>query len=79
MMDETKKVTELTDEELMELTGGQSFVGGVAENNTASLIAIALYGIVPKYEIYPIVIKYGIPVLKYGIAPLYGIRLSSEL
>lgn len=70
-MSESKKLnigTELTDDELMEMTGGSTFL------NTYQR-PLRPYPYV-KYGIFPgVTIKYGIiPVTKYGIMPLYGIK-----
>ncbi len=57
---------ELTDEELMEMTGGTSFISASGSDDVIPPV-VALYGIPP-------ILKYGIPpVLKYGVTPLYGI------
>lgn len=66
-MSDIKKLSvgkELTDDELMEMTGGANFSNG-CENISIKPINHALYGIPPK-----VVPKYGIPV---NIKPLYGI------
>lgn len=56
---------EMTDEELMSLTGGGNFVSTESEFaiDTEKAIVTPLYGIKPRP-----------PILKYGIYPLYGIK-----
>ncbi|RCX13239.1 hypothetical protein DFR58_11857 [Anaerobacterium chartisolvens] len=65
---------ELTDEELMEMTGGASFISASLSDSLIPPV-VALYGIPPIVEYgIPPTLKYGIiPVLKYGVTPLYGI------
>lgn len=65
-MENYKKFTKaLTDEELMELTGG--FVD--SEKTNLPIITV-------KYGVKPILL-YGIPpILLYGIQPLYGIKIT---
>lgn len=65
-MSESKKLsigTEMTDDELMEMTGGSSFYIPCQKNYTFSPnIPYVKYGI-PT-------VKYGIPMAKYGIKPM---------
>ena len=63
----------LTDEELMNMTGGASFIS--SDETAVSSTATIMYGIMPEYGIAPpygIMPKYGIktPVtIKYGVKP----------
>jgi len=55
---------ELTDEELMEMTGGASFYIACQKNNECKPSnPVVMYGIITEPEI----------IAKYGIIPMYGI------
>ncbi|HEX9060245.1 MAG TPA: hypothetical protein VF941_08695 [Clostridia bacterium] len=73
---EEKKVfkTELTDDELLTMTGGATYTPAEASQSTdkASLMR-PLYGIKPLYGVIPTQPLYGIKPL-YGVKPLYGIK-----
>ena len=86
-MDIKKEVgISLTDEELMNMTGGSSFISSdeTAVSSPVSAMDYGImpaYGIMPKYGVKPPVnIKYGVkpwkpaPTVKYGAMPLYGIK-----
>ncbi len=67
-MENYEKVTEiLSDDELMELTGGFE----VSEKIISPIITVK-YGVMPKW---PPIMLYGIQPL-YGIKPLYGIAID---
>jgi hypothetical protein len=63
-----KKGIEMTDEELMEMTGGEYYMPCQKRYVPVDNRFKPLYGIIPAPE-------YGIgPIMKYGVQPLYGIR-----
>lgn len=55
---------ELTDEELLAMTGGETFLGNTEQYQKDPIVY-------PLYGIYP--------VLKYGIQPMYGIKPGYEV
>lgn len=68
-MAERQDLTQLSDEELMALTGGQSFVSTDALIDPGCTCPITKYGVTPFYGVQ---VLYGIAP-EYGIQPLYGI------
>lgn len=66
-----KKGIEMTDEELMEMTGGEYYMPCQKKYNHKIVKPIGIIP-APEYGITPVV-KYGI-VMKYGVQPLYGIK-----
>lgn len=74
-MSESKKLTvgtELSDEELMEMTGGATFSIACQKQYTYTpTIPTLKYGIIAP--------EYGIVVAKYGIQPMYGIEPQPRL
>lgn len=74
-MSDSKKLSvgkELTDDELMEMTGGHKFCKCREQISVKPEIPTAKYGIQPD-----IIAKYGIQpdiIAKYGVQPLYGIK-----
>ncbi len=63
--------TELTDDEMMEMTGGSSFIP--VDGSISGIQPITMkYGI----KVLRPLAKYGIPVTDYGIQPKYGVSLK---
>ena len=86
-MDIKKEVgASLSDEELMNMTGGSTYISSAEVNGPANNVTLygimPAYGIMPKYGVKPpINVKYGVrtwtpvgPYVKYGAMPLYGIE-----
>jgi hypothetical protein len=67
---------ELTDEELMAMTGGETYITNPVDATGTVILLYGIwptlkYGIVPYYGVKPL---YGIePVPEYGVLPMYGI------